>query len=222
MKTSPQILVTPELKPFLGQVIGWVKVNQTFIDHNANYECVAWCKDSEIQLGVYPMILEENHLYPRDLRLHVKYDAVVVDDYFPALWGGVSVSNKPYKPKYFGEKTTIHRRYDIVESIKKTGSSPNSDLDFCVHPFLWNTFINALRSNMAAFKQSLDKYWKIYEDNSDGEYLSNLSMVGYCTDHISAISDAIGELKRHYGYIHDGSGYMGKLYASNTAWAVGF
>ena len=104
MKTSPQILVTPELKPFLGQVIGWVKVNQTFIDHNANYECAAWWKDSEIQLGVYPMILEENHLYPRDLRLHVKYDAVVVDDYFPALWGGVSVSKSLISPSILGKR----------------------------------------------------------------------------------------------------------------------
>jgi len=220
MKTPAQILVTNDLKPLLGKVVGWVKLNKSFIDHNANYECAAWWKDSEIQIGVYPMILQENHLYPKDLRLHVVYDAVVVDDYFPALWGGVAVSNKPYTPEYLGEQTKIHRYYDIVDAICQTGNSPDGDMNFCVNPFLWNTFIQALRSNMHNFKSNLDKYWEIYKDNGDGNYLSNLSMVGYCTDHISAISNAIEKLCRHNSYFDNSTNYMANLHVSNTAWAM--
>jgi len=214
------ITVTPQLKSMLNNtVVGYFKVNKSWVHHNNSYECAAWWEDSEIQSGVYPLYLKANSYSSKELYLQANLNAVVVDDYFPALWGGVAVSRQPYKPKNVGQQRTLFHRLEIVDSIEKTGYSPNiSECDVCVNPLIWQEFINAARDNLNQYHDLLDKYRNAYLDHGDGDYNTNLSMIGHCSKQISVLASAISKIKTKMKYLEDATGYMHNLHVDNTNW----
>src|SRR5260221_14611966 len=87
----------------LSILIGAVKVNKPFVYHNASYECAAWWEDHQADTGVHPVYLGRSYHHPKNLTLTANIGAKVVDDYFPGLWGGVAISQEPYKAKHIGE-----------------------------------------------------------------------------------------------------------------------
>lgn len=215
------ITVTPELKFLIGQTVGYVQVNKKFVHHNNNYECAAWWEDSEIQTGTYPLILEENYLHPKNLKLSTKLNAVVVDDFFPALWGGVSVSDKPYKPKNIGDTRLIHQSFSLVDSILSTGNSPGSEKDFFVNPMIWELIVNAAQKNMEHYNNLLTSYWAQYQKEPFNKYLSNLSMVGHCCENIASLTRDIEKIMRHKEYFENNSSdYYRGLRNNNTLWVL--
>lgn len=211
------IKATSELKSLINTVVGFVRINKSWVHHNSSYECAAWWEDSEIQPGVYPLILKENSFSSKELYLSSALDAIVVDDHFPALWGGVAISNKPYVAKNIGEKRTIHKRFELVESINKTGMSA-SDIDVCVNPMIWDAVINAARESLTNYINLCQSYVDTYHADGDGNFDSNISMIQYSGQNMAALSEAIMTMKRHQGYITRDSDYMRNLYAQNTAW----
>lgn len=214
------ITLNDELKSVLGTTVGYLQVNETWVNHNNSYECAAWWEDSQIVKGVYSLTLEQNTFVPYNLYLLAKLDAVVVDDFFPALWGGVSISNKPYVPKNVGEKRTIHHKIDIVSAIEQTGNSPGSKMDICVHPLMIDAVINAARQSLINYQSKLAGYWSDYQEHGDGNYLSNLSMVSHCAENVAALGRAIENMVCRRKYFTEASDYMRDNYVRNTAWAV--
>lgn len=215
------ITTSPELKPFLNQTVGYIQVNKKFVHHNNSYECAAWWEDSEIQPGVYPLILEENYHHPKFLKLSTKMKAIVVDDFFPALWGGVSISNEPYKCKNIGDVRFIHQSFSLVEAITSTGNIPGASNDFFVNPMIWDLVICAAQKSMEHYHQLLTNYWAEYQKEPFNSYLSNISMVGHCCQQISLLTKDIENIVRAKNYLEkNNSEYWQNLYNTNTLWVL--
>ena len=209
---------TSEIKPFINTVVGYVKINKSWINHNDSYECAAWWEDSQIQEGVYPLILKENSFSAKELYLVASLNAIVVDDYFPALWGGLPVSRQPYKPKNIGQPRNVFHRFEIVDSIEKTAYS-HSDIDVCVNPLTWQAFINAARSNLDYYNQLLDNYRQDYISNGDGNYNTNLSMISHCSENINNLARSIIKMKDKLKSTEEATQYMIDLHIKNISWA---
>lgn len=220
MKINPVIRVTPDVKPLLNQPVGFVRINKSSIHHNNSFETAAWWEDSEIQKGVYPLILQENRHAPLNLFLSASLDAVVVDDFFPNLWGGMPLSKEPYQSRNKGSKRTIHKSFQIVEAIEQTGNIPDSEIDLCLNPLLWNSLIDAARASMSFYQDLLDGYQKNYQKDGDGDYNNNLGMICHCSENIAALGRAIIAIKDKQRYLNDSSDYMRQNYVRNTEWAV--
>jgi hypothetical protein len=214
------IIPADSTQKYLGQQIGFVRVNQAIRHHNNNYECAAWWEDTEIQPGVYPLKLRKHNYAPNHLELHAVYDAVVTDDYFPALWGGVRVSNQPYQPKNVGQTRNIHYTYDVVESIIKTGYSPSEDMDFYINPEIYGDLLADARLNLLALKNSFQETMLTYITSGDGNYNSNLSMIAHYSKNMESISRAIMLLKDKINSLNTATEYSKKLFVDNTSWAT--
>jgi len=200
------------LAKFVGQTVGFVRVNKSWVNHNNSYECAAWWEDSKIIVGVYPLVLKKNYLAPHNLYLEADLQAEVVDDFFPALWGGVSVSNKPYVAKNLGQIRKVLHRVDIVEGIAKTGNS-SSDMDYFVNPLLWDAFIEAAKESLADYHEYFAKVWAEYQADN-----SRISSVSYCTECMSELGKAIDEMTRYKGYVYQASDYMLNNMVANSNW----
>lgn len=218
-----KVIMNPVIKPnknlnsVIGTAVGLIKVNKSWIHHNASYECAAWWEDSSINEGVYPLILKKNNFAPYNVYLEAKLEATVIDDYFPALWGGVSISNKPYVSQNIGSKRTISKSFDIADSVVKTGDIEGSDIDICVSPFIWEAIIEAAKDTMLDFQTRMEHYWQDYRNEGDGSFDSNISMIGYCAKNINELTNAIMEIKRHLNYINSGNSIR-ERYAENISW----
>jgi hypothetical protein len=219
MNYNPVITKTQSLKAFIGSVVGYIQINKNWIHHNSSFECAAWWEDSQIEGGVYPLALMESRYAPYDLYLSAKLNAVVVDDFFPALWAGSPISNTR-SPKNVGGHRHIFHRVDIVDAIDRTGHSPGSDIDYCVHPFMVDAFIDAARDSMSSYQSLMNEYWNTYQKEGDGNYCSNLSMVSHCAANVAALGKAIQTMLRRQENFNQSSDYMRQLYANNTSWAA--
>lgn len=209
------------LNKWLNTDVGFVKINKPFTNHNDSYECAAWWEDTEIKTGVYQLKLIKNQFAPNHVQLVAAYDAVVVDDFFPALWGGVRISKEAYKPKNVGQLRKIHRSYDLVSCIEKTGYSPNaSDMDFFVNLDLIPNIIEDARMNLESLKEGLDNTFSSYHKEGDGEYHTNISMISHYARNINDIAKAIEILNRKLDGHNKSTEYSKNLYKANTSWAV--
>lgn len=220
MQTEAVLKITDDLKWFLNHPVGFIRINESFVHHNSNFECAAWWEDSRIETGVYPLILNERSQVPNNLNLIAKLKAKVVDDYFPSLWGGLPIGSKPYQPTRLGQERIITYNYDIVEAINNTGYSPGSKIDFCVNPLLWKAFEVSARKSLECYKMSLDNWWNSYQENGDGEYGENVSMIGHCTGNIKSLTVAIKTIGDKLRQVEGQSDYMKGLYVKNISWVT--
>jgi len=212
------MIKTDELAQFIGTCVGYIKVNKPWTQHNNNYECAAWYEDSEIVPGVYELTLEVNHLAPHDLYLKAKIDAIVTDDYFPALWGGVAISNAPYVSNRIGQRGTINYSVGLIEGISHTGNTPGNNIDFCVNPFLIEGLINSAKESMTRYKELMDDWWGKYCAGGEDKYNTNLGMVAHCTENIADCARDIDKLLTHQRYFNEATEYMLGNYSRNISW----
>lgn len=220
MEKQAVIAKTHELKPFIGSTVGYLRINQGWIQHKSDFECAAWWEDSRIQDGVYELILQENRFAPYELYLSAKLNAVVVDDFFPALWAGSAIGNQPYQPKNLGEKRIVHHRVEIVNAIENTGNISGANIDYCVHPLMITSFISAARYSMTSYHQLMNRYWDTYQTEGDGKFLTNTGMVSHCAENIAVLGRAIEAMARKLEYFQNATESMRQNYVTNTAWVA--
>lgn len=213
------INLTNNLKPFLGQVVGYVQVNKTWVHHNNSYECAAWWEDSQIVAGKYPLFLKQNYLAPKELVLGCVFDAIVVDAYFPAMSGGVAFSNKGSKER-IGGKRNIHHSFDIVEVMEKTGNIPGDKEDFFLNPLLWDAFIEAARKSMVDSQSYLENCFSAYIQEGDGKFYGNVSSIQYASKNVSDLANTLQRMKRAKANVDNVSEYMGEVYSKNVSWVI--
>lgn len=91
-------------RPERKEHIGWAVLDQPMHYHKADYETASWYTDYEIKAGAYPVYL---HTRLKSLFYYVD-DALVLDEHFPALFGGVSIGSQLNKPNV-GRLTRIIR-----------------------------------------------------------------------------------------------------------------
>jgi len=207
-----------QIKTLLKTVVGYVRVNQSWINHNNNYECAAWWEDSETQEGVYELTLEQNYFVPYHLRLDAKINAVVVDDFFPSLFGGVATSQNPYVSKRVGEKRIINKSFDIIDAIEKTGQSKSSDFDFCINPLIIDAVIESAKETLNNYKDSFNNYWLLYKSDGYGEYNKNISMIQHTSKNVADLAKAIDLLLTKKNYIQNSNDYMRQVIINNVNW----
>lgn len=211
------LMLTDNLKCFLGQVVGYIKVNKSWVHHNNTYECAAWWEDSCITEGVYPLVLKVNRFAPKNLYLEAKFDAKVVDAYLPAMMGGVAFAD--YSKKRIGEKRVIFGSFDIVEAMTSTGRIPGEDKDFVLNPFLWDGFIESARKSMRNSQEYLENCFTAYMQEGDGKYNSNISSVAYASKNVSELAFAIEKMLGAKKNVSD-TEYLKDLHVKNTSWAA--
>jgi hypothetical protein len=224
-----------------GPIIGAVQVNRTFRYHKADYECAAWWEDHEAILGVHPVYLGRNYHSPKDLTITAEVRAKVVNDYFPALWGGVAVSNKPYEAKHIGESRVIRTGIDVIDAIQRTGNSPGYDapgqMDWFIHPSWWKVFADEALANLKDCYRALPDYWQAFEalDEStfvpkldgrygfDMEYRSKVGMIAHFGSLLEKWSRRLEKINWHSQYHIPGgkndTAYQRDNFAKNTGWA---
>lgn len=207
---SAILRVTDNLKPFLKQNVGFVKVNKPYIHLNNSYETAAWWESSEIQAGIYPLILESSYLSPYALQLVSKLSAKVTDCYF----------GSPYDKDRIGGIREIHTKFNIVDCVVSSGNIPGFDKDFVVNPFLWEGFIESARIELEYFCKGMNQAYQDYHFKGDGNYNGNLSSMGYYARNIEALTKAIADMKHAKDRIDNASEYMAKIYSDNIAWAA--
>ena len=213
------INLTNVLKPFVGQVVGYVQVNKTWVHHNNTYECAAWWEDSEIVAGKYPLFLKQKYLSPKELILECVFDAIVVDAYFPSMSGGVAFSNKGSKERIGGLRN-IHHSFDIVEVMERTGNIPGDKEDFFLNPLLWDAFIEAARKSMVDYQSYLENCFSAYIQEGDGNFCSNVSSIQYASKNVSDLANALQRMKRAKANVDNISDYMSEVYSKNISWVI--
>ncbi len=73
----------------VGTIIGAVRVNKPQKYTDKNYECAAWWETRLSETGIFAVKLGQSYFSPWHLHAYADIDAKVIDDYFPALFGGV-------------------------------------------------------------------------------------------------------------------------------------
>lgn len=223
-----------------GPIIGAVYVHTPFRHHKADYECAAWWEDHEAITGAHPVYIGRSYHSPELLTITAEIKAKVVNDYFPALWGGVAVSREPYKPKHIGEERIIRSSVDIVDAIQRTGNSPGSPgtnhLDWFIHPSWWKVFADEALQELQEDVRRFPEWWSAFanlkeegfvsrfgkDHRFDDEYRSKVGMVAYYGSLFEKWGRRLEKINWHSQYhIKDGrydTAYQRDLYAKNTEW----
>lgn len=207
------------LNKWLNQPVGFVKLNHSYKHLNNSFECAAWWEESQVQTGKYPLVLKKNSFAPYHVSLYTQYDAVVIDDYFPALWAGSPISNQPYTPKRIGEARKVGISFDLIECVEQTGHSPGNKTDFYVDLEIIPDVLKDARSMMASLKDSLDRTFAAYLTEGDGMYNVNLEMTKHYSNNLASISRAIAILNRRMQERDKATDYSRELFINNTSWA---
>ena len=197
-------------------IIGAVLVNKAFVEHYDRYECPAWWEDRQAIPGVYPVRLQKSDYVPHYYQAVAEISARVVDDYFPALWGGVAVSSKPYQSKYIGQSRTILQGKKLVEAIKLTGNIPTDDVCWYIDCNWWQVAYEEAQKDLTEAYERLPEFWKAYQAGED-EFCSRVRMVAHFGKILHERGLEIEELTRCMKYWQDS--YFHRLYTENTAWA---
>lgn len=226
-----------DLATFTGSdriVVGAFKVNKPFKHENRSYECAAWRETTETCVGVYPVVLGRSSHYPKHLTLTAEIKSVVIDDYFPSLWGGVSISNEPYKPKHLGENRMLRHGLDIVQSIERTGNIPDGDCNVFINPHWWSVFLQEVEIELKETHLRLPEFWDAYvgldkenfKPNRNGlswsfcdEVRSKIRMVAHIGMNMELWARRIDKIIQAMQRINDPSEYMKGLFKKNTEWS---
>lgn len=213
-------------------IIGAVKVNKPFDYCNRSYECAAWSETSTAEVGVYPVVLRAENTYRYNLYCEGLVGAKVTHDWFPALWGGVAISNEPYKQKHTGEARTIYKGIDLVEAVEATGNSPDGDINWFIHPSWWPVVMGEAVTELREDYKRLPEFWGKWDEldpatfkpkddrwGFSDEYRSRVGMVAHFGSNLEKWARRIEKLTWRAGQWHQASAYMQELHAKNTEWA---
>ncbi len=201
------------------QKIGFVRLHNPLVVRDNGYECAAWWEERTSEIGVFTVTLYKHH-YSNTFHARASIPAKVTNDYFPALWGGVSISNKPYVPKHIGENRVVCHSYNLVDAILATGLSPSSDIDWYIDPDVWKDVVLHKKEVLElAYQDLIGKYWDQYKEGDD-QYHSHLGMVGYMGQILKEASKDIENISRHIGYLVGASDMWRNLHAQNTSWIL--
>lgn len=205
---------TAELSKWIGKQVGSCRINNSWVHHNNSYECAAWWEDSKIVEGIYPLILKENTFAPYNLILVSQLQAIVVDDYFPALFGGNPISGAP-KSTNVGQKRAIHHKFDIIECIDRTGDIPDSPIDVFFNPELINLVLDSMRQEIDNQYQMMGRYYEEYKEKGEGKYGEHIRMVGYFGREISKLVEGVDKILNK----QRSSSYLKECREKNVQWA---
>jgi hypothetical protein len=199
------------------EVIGAVRVINHY-NHTQHYECAAWWEERKVTPGIYPVTFD---ISSDNMVGAFTVDATVINDYFPALFGGVSISREHYTPKHIGEHRKIKQNYDLASMVIRTGNSPYSNgFDYYISPKHWNDVVKYLTNEITdRFSHISTRYneWKSSDyDNSSLELLS----VCYGSKFVYDKSYQLYEIANHMRFYN--SNYHLNLFNSNTQWARDF
>lgn len=199
-----------------GTVLGAVAVKSP-IEYEQRYECAAWWEKQEMIVGIYPLVLEKNQSYPHHLKVVAKISGKVTDDYFPALYGGVAVSNQPYEAKNVGQERIIRRSWPLESVIRQTGHSPDGkDFDLFLDPRYWHL------AQREAEEEIRSMYDHLTSNYLGGDYNRSLSAMGYAGERISLRAKEVLEIRRQVGYLTEKSDIWRNYHHVNTKWARDF
>jgi len=205
------------MKDLVGSVIGAFKANVPLEYTKHDYECAAWWEQHRSKTGVFPVRLKLSY-DGRRYFAHTEIPAVVTDDFFPALYCGVSVSKTPYKSQHVGEERIITKTISLYEGIDQSGHSvgDNEDYLWCIFPDFWPTYIEYCERQLDQDYAVLPKWWADYKAG-ENEFFSKVSMVGHFAERMSEWVKAVHDIKTDLARIKSGASWI-KMFRDNTSW----
>jgi hypothetical protein len=184
--------------PYVDQVVGKVLILEPIKDRNSSYECAAWWEETVSDTGVFDVKLNLNYLYPDNHPIvYASIPSTVTDDYFPAMYGGVSVSRTPYKPKHLGERRKLGLSMPLYDAILQSGNSPAHRRWVIPHGELWSLCEQDMRARVVRYAEAFPAAYAKWLAEGDGSYVGNLSMVGAYGGWIAEWEDRLTKLLRH-------------------------
>lgn len=209
---------------FTNTIVGAVKINKSFEYIKNDFECAAWCETYEAKLGVFPIYFRTD-LFDTNKSLYVvaEIGATVIDDYFPALWGGAPISNKKYVPKHVGEPRVIHIEKSCAEAIELTGNTPDEAISWYIDPAFWSVALNDSKRLLDHYANGYQKAWDRYKNGED-EYDSHVGMVEFIGNKIGQHASNIRIISwhmRNHGLISPDKVFKCN-FEENTKWAKNF
>lgn len=202
-------------KPFIDKIIGAVQINKPQEHLKNNYECAAWWEKHLSLTGVYPVYLRCNWQHPYDLRASAQIPAKVTDDYFPALFCGVSYGKTT--AKYIGQDREITVSTDFVDAVDKSGRCDvSAEIRWCIFKEFWEVALQDAHQRFAEARVHM-LYWDKLLDSEEDRKMVNIGMVGYIGSELRKYAKQIELTDRHIEFTS--REYNQKNFEENTAWA---
>ncbi len=206
------------IKDFINNQVGFIRVNKPIVYVDNQFECAAWWEERTSKTGIYPLLLQKANYYSNDYNVVADVPGVITNDYFPSLWGGVAISNKPYETKYVGQESRpIKVGSSLTEAILKTSNSPGSDIDYYIDFEFYKMYISNRKEELRKAYNELPACMFKYMQGDDKHY-SNLGMVRHYSDRIVYVAREIENLSRAVDYLEEENDMWRKLYKQNTEW----
>jgi hypothetical protein len=206
------------------QSVGKINIKQAIEHTFADYECAAWSQSVISATGIFDLYLVEDYLSPHAIYLKAKLPTTITSDYFPALWCGMPVSEKPYDTKRNAgrEGRPYYKRIEILDAVARTGNTPDAkDFDIFVPKEIWREFIDHYRGKLAEDVKYARECTAIWQEHGDGnEFRTQLTQMGYACGEVRKLTKIIDELERRLDYLEGSNSQMWmRLYRENNVWA---
>jgi hypothetical protein len=120
---------------------------------------------------------------------------------------------------------------DIVQSIGRTGNSPNNDCDVFINPIWWSVFLQEAETKLKETHRRLPEFWDAYIDLREEAYVphhertfedeksARVGMVAHMGMNLEKWALRIEKITWAIQHWNDPSEYMQGLLKKNTEWA---
>jgi hypothetical protein len=186
-----------ESHPNVGEVVGQVKVYEMSREErehvNNGYECAAWWEKTRVEPGTYELRLAQSYHAKDHLFVTATVPAVVIDDYFPALWCGVSVSREAYRPKHLGERRELALNCPFAEACITSGNKSRS-IESLIDLHYFEVALEHYKTLLNEHYNRLPRCWEEYQTASDDRW--KVSSVYHTALWMSECAKSVDELLR--------------------------
>lgn len=208
-----------KLSDYLDKQIGFVQINKPVVYMDKGYECAAWWQERTSVNGVFPLYLKKKDNYSKHYNVVAHIPSIITDEDFTSLWGGVPISNKPYKSNNIGSiGRDITVSAPLVDAIESTGNIPDANIDWYVNPEIYELVIQDRKETLKECYNRLPEWWNQYNNEGVGKYNSNLSMVAHGSEEMAKIARDMERVIRKQGYLTEATDMWRELHKKNTQW----
>lgn len=163
-------------------IIGKLRINKPYKE-TLRFEVAAWWEEVESIKGVYDIVLFENQ--DKELWGKCIIDTVVTDDYFPTLFGGVTVGTTK-RGKGIGEYRNLIKSWPLYEILDRTAYSQNMEgYDIYLTEDYWDSVLDEAKERVEHWAQYCQERVEVWASQQDDQFYSKLSQVGYAAENLN-------------------------------------
>jgi len=210
-----------KLEDLIGKTVGKYKLNEAFVNHNANFETASWWEDTRVEPGIYDIVVQKNpYDYRNPIGLAVKFHGKIVDDYFPSSFAG-NIISAPLNHR-IGEDRNISKKVNWEAAFQRYGASPASgddkSPDIYLDPVVWDAALEYLKARV---EKDLDSFDFFRKGKTGAAEKDEMEAVRSLKHGASWVAESTKNLEvALYAIELDKKPSFATLHKQNTAWAT--